>query len=101
LQETDIEFFARKKFLSALGRLGGWYMTAQVAHILEEARKLSPIERAELIEGLFGSFDNQHNSLVEEAWAKEAMHRSEEIDKGNRIVYSLDSVITDLASGKI
>ena len=57
-------------------------MTAQVAHILDEARLLSPIERAELIDGLFSSFDNNDQS-IDDAWADEAMRRSEDIDKGN------------------
>jgi putative addiction module component (TIGR02574 family) len=51
--------------------------------LFEEALKLSPIERAELIENLLASFEFRSRKTVDAAWAKEAEDRVDayEIDE--------------------
>lgn len=43
-------------------------MTATAQKVLNEAKQLSPIDRAELLEGLFESFDPPHDPEIERAW---------------------------------
>jgi len=50
-------------------------MTQEAERILEEAKKLSPLDRAQLIENLNQLFDVNDNVLVNEAWAAEAEDR--------------------------
>jgi putative addiction module component (TIGR02574 family) len=50
--------------------------------MLEEVRKLPPIERAELIEGLLESFDNEHRKKIDEKWAKEVESRIDAYSAG-------------------
>ena len=71
-------------------------MTTHSAHILKEALALSPVERAELIDELYASFDHHHDHAVDDAWAREALHRSEEIDSGTRATFPLHEVLDEL-----
>ena len=50
-------------------------MNVQTRNILDQARRLPPIERAELLEQLFSTFDKPVDPAVDEAWAKEAEDR--------------------------
>lgn len=48
----------------------------QIAHkILEEIKALSPIERIELIDKIYQTFDSETDIEVEKAWADEAERR--------------------------
>jgi hypothetical protein len=50
-------------------------MSLPKSTIFEEAQKLSPIERAELIELLIKSFDIKQSNGIDEQWAKETESR--------------------------
>lgn len=43
-------------------------MTPQVKRILDEVNKLTPYERAEIIDLILDSFDNPVDKEVEKAW---------------------------------
>ena len=57
-------------------------MTAVAEHLLKDALSLSPVERAEMINRLFQSFDQNQNSRVDAAWAKEIESRIDAYDNG-------------------
>ena len=57
-------------------------MTATVQQILKSASVLSPIDRAELIEKLFLSFDHSDEHSVEAAWRHEVEDRFDAYDAG-------------------
>jgi putative addiction module component (TIGR02574 family) len=50
--------------------------------LLEEALKLSPVERAELIERLLSSFEFRSRKEVDDLWAKEADDRIAAYEQG-------------------
>jgi putative addiction module component (TIGR02574 family) len=50
-------------------------MTQTAKAILKRALALDPVNRAELIEALFRSFDRQHQARNDAAWAAEAESR--------------------------
>jgi putative addiction module component (TIGR02574 family) len=51
-------------------------------HILAEALKLTPAERAELVENLLSSFEFQPRKAIDALWAREAEDRIEAFDRG-------------------
>jgi putative addiction module component (TIGR02574 family) len=57
-------------------------MTAIAEHVLKDALDLSPVERAELIERLFQSFDRSQDRRVDAAWAAEIESRIDAYDNG-------------------
>ena len=57
-------------------------MTTTAQQVLTEALELSPVDRAELIERLFQSFDPADPRSVDTAWANEIESRFEAYDKG-------------------
>lgn len=57
-------------------------VTKEAEHIFARAKALSPIERAELIEHLFSTFDFPERSEVDEKWAQEAESRVDAFDSG-------------------
>jgi putative addiction module component (TIGR02574 family) len=57
-------------------------MTKAAQTILEQALRLNPVERAELIAELFHSFDKTRDSRVDALWAKEAESRIDAYDTG-------------------
>ena len=50
-------------------------MTAIAENIFKEAVQLNPIDRAELIQRLFCSFDKTSNRQIEENWKTEVEDR--------------------------
>jgi putative addiction module component (TIGR02574 family) len=50
-------------------------MAREKTKVLKEAKKLPPIERAELIEELLDSFKMERRKEIDAAWAKEAESR--------------------------
>ncbi|MBN1602012.1 MAG: addiction module protein [Chitinispirillaceae bacterium] len=50
-------------------------MSLQKSTIFDEARKLPPIERAELIESLLESYIDKQQKEIDAAWAKEGESR--------------------------
>ncbi|TVR01813.1 MAG: addiction module protein [Desulfovibrionales bacterium] len=57
-------------------------MTPTVQQILKNASLLSPIDRAELIEQLFLSFDRSEEQSVDAAWRQEIEDRLDAYDAG-------------------
>ena len=58
-------------------------MTIQAQQVLEQAVRLPPIERAELLEGLLSSFDFPARSDIDAAWAVEAEDRIDAYERGD------------------
>ena len=57
-------------------------MTAVAERIFKDALDLLPVERAELIEKLFQSFDCAASNAIDVAWSKEVESRFEAYDRG-------------------
>ena len=57
-------------------------MTAAAEQIMKSALELSPIDRAELIERLYQSFDYGTNRSVDNAWVSEIDSRMKAYDAG-------------------
>jgi putative addiction module component (TIGR02574 family) len=57
-------------------------MTTEAQLVLKKALRLDAVERAELIEAIFRSFDKQGNDAVDTAWANEVEDRIDGYDKG-------------------
>jgi putative addiction module component (TIGR02574 family) len=57
-------------------------MPKQGKQILAEALKLSPMERAELVENLLTSFEFQSRKRIDALWAKEAENRIDAYERG-------------------
>jgi putative addiction module component (TIGR02574 family) len=57
-------------------------MTTSTQAILKQALSLDPVERAELIEKLFHSFDKTSDSNVDALWANETESRITAYDAG-------------------
>lgn len=74
-------------------------MTAVAEKIMESALELPPVDRAELIERLFISFDPSPKSAVDEAWAEEVESRIDAFDAGKIKASSADEVFKRI-SGK-
>lgn len=58
-------------------------MTTSTQIILKEALRLSPVERAELIDELFHSFDKSRDARLDALWAEEAESRIDAHDVGH------------------
>ncbi len=57
-------------------------MTVIAESIFKEAKRLNPIDRAELIEKLFRSFDKSADASVEANWKKEVEERVSAYESG-------------------
>lgn len=57
-------------------------MDSQAQQILQEALRLSPMERAELVEGILASFVFPARKAIDESWAKEAEDRIDAYENG-------------------
>jgi len=57
-------------------------MPVTTEQVLKDALDLPPIERAELIQRLFQSFDISGDNHIEDAWTEEIESRIEAYDKG-------------------
>lgn len=67
-------------------------MTAVAEKIMTNALDLPPVDRAELIERLFVSFDPAPNPKIDEAWAIEVESRIDAFDAGKIKASSADEV---------
>lgn len=56
-------------------------MTAVAEKVLQDALGLPPVDRAELIERLFKSFDSSDEASVDSAWAVEVESRLDAYDQ--------------------
>lgn len=57
-------------------------MIYQTQQVLKKALCLPPIERAELVERVFDSFNGSHENNFDRLWAKEAESRIDAFEKG-------------------
>lgn len=65
---------------------------ATAENILKEAQKLTPSEKALLIDKLLSSLDNPDKE-IDKLWAKEAEDRIDAYEKGKLKVVSLEEVL--------
>jgi uncharacterized protein YdaL len=63
--------------------------------VFKEALHLSPVDRVRLMDLLLGSFNAQHSTVHEQAWANHAEQVCDEVDAGAKL-YSLESVLGEL-----
>lgn len=68
-------------------------MTLQTKQILKEMLSLPPIERAELIESMFHSFDYSGRDNFDALWAKEAEERIDAFEEGKLKSVSVKKVL--------
>ena len=64
--------------------------------VLTDALALPPIERAELIEELFFSFDQSHRKRLDQLWAAEAESRINAFEHGDFAAIPADDVFAEL-----
>ncbi|VGO21711.1 addiction module protein [Pontiella sulfatireligans] len=74
-------------------------MTAIAEKVMESALVLSPVDRAELIERLFLSFDGATERPIDEAWKKEVDSRLEAYDAGKIQASPASEVFDRIAKG--
>jgi putative addiction module component (TIGR02574 family) len=67
-------------------------MTTATQSILKQVLNLNPMERAELIEELFHSFDTAHDDKIDSLWAAESESRIDAYDAGKITADSAKSV---------
>jgi len=68
-------------------------MTTETQTILKRVLNLNAVERAELIEAIFRSFDKSKDNQVDSAWAKEAESRVDAYESGKLKSRSAASVM--------
>ncbi len=74
-------------------------MTMQKSVVFDEAKKLAPIERAELIEFLLESFNDQQQKEIDEKWVKEAESRLDAYYAGKLEDMPISKVFEELDGG--
>ena len=57
-------------------------MTTKTQKVFKEAIRLSPLDRAALLEGIFSSFDRPGRSGIDAAWAREVEARLDAYESG-------------------
>ena len=70
-------------------------MNEKVKALSQEARKLSPAERAELIDELITSLDRP-DPAIDELWTKEAEDRLAAYDRGEMGTHDISQVVAKL-----
>jgi putative addiction module component (TIGR02574 family) len=71
-------------------------MTDTAQHVLDEALKLSPEERAALAHDLLASLDGEPDEDVDAAWAAEAERRARKLLSGEDPGHAWDDVCARL-----
>ncbi len=74
-------------------------MTAVAQKIFKEALNLQPVERAELIDMLFHSFDSFENAEIETAWKNEVENRIEAMENGRMRMHTEDEAFARINKG--
>jgi putative addiction module component (TIGR02574 family) len=67
-------------------------MTNATQSILQQALRLNPVERAELIDKLFHSFDKSPDERIDALWAVESESRIDAFDAGQISADSAEAV---------
>lgn len=68
-------------------------MTSTAAQILKDALELPPVDRAEIIERLFLSFDPSGERRVDAAWSEEIESRIDAYDQGKLVASRAEDVL--------
>jgi putative addiction module component (TIGR02574 family) len=68
-------------------------LTAKAEQVLKVALELPPVDRAELIERLFRSFDSSPDRYVDKVWAEEIESRIDGYDQGKIRVSAAQDVL--------
>ena len=71
-------------------------MSTTKEKILSESLKLSPIDRAELIENLMTSFEFPERKKIDELWTKESEDRIDAYEKGEIDTVSMKDVFDNI-----
>lgn len=71
-------------------------MSHTMRQVLAEALSLPPVDRAELIEELFFSFDDVDRKALDALWAEEAEDRIEAFNRGEFSAIPADEVFAKL-----
>ena len=72
-------------------------MTAIAENIFQEAVQLNPIDRAELIQRLFYSFDKTSNRQIEDSWKAEVEDRVSAYESGKIPADAMENVFERLS----
>lgn len=72
-------------------------MSITAEHIFKEAIQLNPIERAELIQRLFYSFDKSYNKKIEDNWKAEVEDRISAYESGKIPSDTMENVFERLS----
>jgi len=67
-------------------------MSPQVHEVLAQALKLSPLEKAELVERILDTFVLPDRKAIDERWAAEAEDRIDAYERGAVVVRSVTDV---------
>jgi putative addiction module component (TIGR02574 family) len=76
-------------------------MSPQADRVLVDALKLSPLERAELIERLLASFSFPDRRAIDERWAAEAEERIDAYERGEIKSKPASEVFARIERGEI
>ncbi len=57
-------------------------MSTKVIRIIEEAKQLNAIERAELLEEVYKMFEDEVDKNIQEKWAEESEDRIDAYERG-------------------
>lgn len=74
-------------------------MSPQADKVLLDALNLSPLERAELVEKILGSFSFPDRQGIDEKWAKEAEDRIDAYDRGELVGRPASEVFARIERG--
>ncbi len=76
-------------------------MSPHAREVLAEALKLSPLERAELIEQILDSFSFPERKAIDDRWASEAEDRIDAYERGEIKAKPASEVFTRIERGDI
>ena len=68
--------------------------------ILAEALKLSPVERAELVENLLSSFEFRSRKPIDALWAQEAEDRIDAFERGEMAAIPVEKVFAEIEKNR-
>jgi len=75
-------------------------MSPQAREVLAQALKLSPLEKAELVERILDTFVLPDRKAIDERWAAEAEDRIDAYDRGEMAAKSVMDVFARIERGE-
>ena len=69
-------------------------------NLLEEALKLSPMERAELVENLLSSFEFRSRKTIDALWAQESEDRIDAFERGEITAIPAEQVFAEIEKNR-